>query len=34
MKLTTLLGATAIAAAPLAGIAVAQELPPCENCAD
>ena len=34
MKLTTLLGATAIAAAPLAGIAVAQELPPCENCAN
>jgi putative spermidine/putrescine transport system substrate-binding protein len=35
MRLTNLLGATAIAAAPLAALAQeTPELPPCENCAD
>jgi putative spermidine/putrescine transport system substrate-binding protein len=34
MKLRHLLGATAIAVAPLAWTASAQDLPPCENCAD
>jgi len=35
MKLTHMLGAVALAALPLgAGIAVGQDLPPCENCAD
>ncbi len=34
MKLRLLLGATALAAAPLAWTATAQDLPPCENCAN
>ncbi len=35
MKLTHLLGAAALSALPLgASIAVGQDLPPCENCAD
>ena len=34
MKLRHLLGATALAIAPLAWTATAQDLPPCENCAD
>ena len=35
MKLMTLLGATALAAAPVAALAQeVPELPPCENCAD
>jgi putative spermidine/putrescine transport system substrate-binding protein len=34
MRLTRLLGATAIALTPFAGGAQTVELPPCENCAD
>jgi putative spermidine/putrescine transport system substrate-binding protein len=34
MKMRHLLAATALAAAPLAWTATAQDLPPCENCAD
>jgi putative spermidine/putrescine transport system substrate-binding protein len=34
MKLRHLLGATALAVAPLAWAATAQDLPPCENCAN
>lgn len=34
MRLTRILGATAIALVPLAGGAQTVELPPCENCAD
>jgi putative spermidine/putrescine transport system substrate-binding protein len=34
MKMRHLLVATALAAAPLAWTATAQDLPPCENCAD